>query len=122
MRQIQIQNGGFDIFDHIKIHYTHNTYTHTHACTHLRRQIQISDGNFDIFDPVVYNQEKTLLDIFEIDHPDVEARRVIMNFLVDRARVNEMRVVGTYDEADGNIGVSATKVGNYVVCVCVCVW
>lgn len=59
---------------------------------------QMRLANKDKFDGIVlYPGEKTIMDIIEIDHPDPEAARIIHNFLVDNSKINEIRLVNTYE-------------------------
>eukprot|EP00283_Hemiselmis_rufescens_P009720 CAMPEP_0173420232 /NCGR_PEP_ID=MMETSP1357-20121228/1809_1 /TAXON_ID=77926 /ORGANISM="Hemiselmis rufescens, Strain PCC563" /LENGTH=1160 /DNA_ID=CAMNT_0014383007 /DNA_START=59 /DNA_END=3537 /DNA_ORIENTATION=- len=54
----------------------------------------------------VHGPEKTLWDVIDIAHPDPEARRCIGNFLIDAAKVNELRLCDGYDAARANTDTS----------------
>jgi len=62
-------------------------------------QASAQRANTDNFDSKLYGEQQTLMDIVEIDHPDATARLIIRNFLIDRVRINELRLADNYQTA-----------------------
>ena len=95
------------IYTHTHIHtYTH-TYIHAHMHTYIRVYTSLHAGKAT---------EPTVLDVIEIDHPNVDCRRYIRNFLVDAHALNEVCLVNIHTHSHTRTHTHAC------VCVFVCVY